>query len=123
MLSLALNLVWCPKYWRQILGGGVADELRELTEQIADEDGRQIVANEIMRGQVHLFMRVGVADVPASVGQAFKDRTAQVVRQKFPQPRNHPKVLWSPSYLAASVAHVPESTKRCAANQSDAAAS
>jgi putative transposase len=32
--------------------------------------------------------------------------------QEFPHLRKHAKVLWSPSYFAASVGYVSESTKR-----------
>jgi putative transposase len=36
--------------------------LRELPEQIADEHGWQIVANETMLDHMHLFVRVGATD-------------------------------------------------------------
>lgn len=110
--SLGLHVVWCPKYRRRILGGRVARRLSMLLEQIADEHGWQIVANEVMPDHVHLFMRVGPTDAPASVVRAFKGRTARRLRHEFPHLRNHAKVLWSPSYFAASVGYVSESTVR-----------
>ena len=60
----------------------------------------------------HLFVRVGPTDAPASVVRAFKGRTARVLRQEFPHLRRFAKVLWSPSYFAASVGYVSESTVR-----------
>jgi REP element-mobilizing transposase RayT len=77
--SLGLHLVWCPKYRRRILGGRVAARCGELLEQIAAEHGWQIVAQEVMPDHVHLFVRVGPTDAPASVVRAFKGRTARVL--------------------------------------------
>jgi putative transposase len=112
--SLGLHLVWCPKYRRRILGGRVAARCGELLEQIAAERGGQIVANEVMPDHVHVhvFVRVGPTDAPAQVVRAFKGRTAGVLRAVFPYLRNQAKVLWSPSYFAASVGYVSESTVR-----------
>jgi putative transposase len=110
--SLGLHVVWCPKYRRRIPGGRVGRRLSELLEQIADEHGWQIVAKEVMPDHVHLFVRVGPTDVPAQVVRAFKGRAARVLRQEFPHLRNHAKVLWSPSYFAASVGYVSELTVR-----------
>jgi REP-associated tyrosine transposase len=107
-----LHLVWCPKYRRRVLGGRIARRLDELLEQIAGEHDWQIVAKEVMPDHVHLFVRVGPADAPASVVRAFKGRTARVVRQEFPRLRNHAKVLWSPSYFAASIGYVSKTTVR-----------
>jgi putative transposase len=110
---LGLHVVWCPKYRQRILGGRVARRLSELSEQIADEHGWQIVAKEVMADHVHLFVRVGPTDAPASVVRAFTGRTARVLGQEFPHLRNQAKVSWSPSYFAASVGDVSESTVRC----------
>ena len=58
------------------------------------------------------------------VVRAFKGRTARVLRQGFPYLRRFAKVLWSPSYFAASVAYVSESTvRRYIEHQWDAVAS
>jgi putative transposase len=122
--SLGLHVVWCPKYRRRILGGRVARRLGELLEQIDAEHGWQIVAKEVMPDHVHLFMRVGPTDAPAQVVRVFKGRTARKLREEFPYLRNHAKVLWSPSYVAASVGYVSESTvRRYIEHQWDAVAS
>ena len=110
--SLGLHVVRCPRDQRRIPGGRVARRCAELLEQIAGERGWQIVAKEVMPDHVHLFVRVGPTDAPAQVVRAFKGRTARVLRAEFRHLRNHAKVLWSPSYFAASVGYVSESTVR-----------
>ena len=110
--SLGLHLVWCPKCRRRILGGRVAARCGELLEQIAAERGWEIVAKEVMPDQVQLFVRVGPTDAPAAVVRAFTGRTARVLRAEFAYLRRFARVLWSPSYFAASVGDVWESTVR-----------
>jgi len=58
------------------------------------------------------------------VVRAFKGRTARVVGREFPHLLWLAKVLWSPSYLAAAVGYVSESTvRRYIEHQWDAVAS
>ena len=54
----------------------------------------------------------GVCSLGLHLVRAFKGRTARVLRQEFPYLRQFAKVLWSPSYFAASVGYVSESTVR-----------
>lgn len=111
--SLGLRLVWCPKYRRRVLGGRVAAGCGEVLEQIVAEHGWEIVANEVLPDDEHLFVRVGPTDVPAAVVRAFKGRSVRVLGAEFPYLRRFAKVLWSPSYFAASVGYVSESRVRC----------
>lgn len=95
-----------------------------MLEQVADEHGWQVVAKEVMPDHVHLFVRVGSAAAPAGVVRAFKGRTARALRQEFSHLRRFAKVLWSPSYFAASVGYVSASTvRRYIEHQWDAVAS
>ncbi|MGH3674514.1 MAG: IS200/IS605 family transposase [Mycobacterium sp.] len=109
---LGLHVVWGPKYRCRIVGGRVARWCGELLEQIADERGWQMVAQGVMAGHVHLFVLLGPTDAPAQVVRAFLGRTARVLGGGFRHLRNHARVLWSPSHLAASVGSVSESTVR-----------
>lgn len=110
--SLGPHLVWRPKYRRRVLGGRVASRCGQLLEPVAFEHGCEIVAKAVMPDHVHLFVRVRPTDAAALVERAFKGRTAQVLRQEFPYLHRFAKVLRSPSYFAASVGYVSESTVR-----------
>ena len=82
-----------------------------------------------MAKEVHARSRapvrsVGPTDAPAQVVRAFKGRTVRVLRQEFAHLGAHSKVLWSPSYFAAAVGYVWESTvRRYIEHQWDAVAS
>lgn len=118
---LGLQLVWCLKYCRRVLGGRAAARCGELWEQICDEHGSEIVAKEVMADHVHLFVGVGSTDAPAAVVRAFKGRTARVLGGEFRYLDWLAKVVWSP-YLAASVGYVAESAvRRYLVHQWDAA--
>ena len=110
--SRGRHLVWCPKYRRRVLGGRVAVRCGQLLEQIAAEHGREIVAKEVMPDHGPLFVRVGPTDAPAAVVRAFNGRAAGVLRQEFRYRCRFARVWWSPSYVAASVGDVWESTVR-----------
>jgi putative transposase len=110
--SLGLHVVWCPRYRRRILGGCVAARCGQLLGQVAVAHGGEIVAQEVMPDHVHLFVCVCPTDAPAAVVRAFMGRTTRVLRQEFPHLRGFAKESWSPSYVAASVGDVSESTVR-----------
>jgi putative transposase len=109
---LGLHGVWCSNYRRRILGGRLAARCGVLLEQIAAEHGGPIAAKDVMPDHGHLVVGVGPTDAAAHVVRAFKGGTAGVLGQEFPHLRKSAKVVWSPSYLAASVGYVSESTLR-----------
>ena len=110
--SLGRHVVWCPKFRRGVGGGWAAVRCGELLEQIAGEHGGEIVAKDVMPDHVHVFVRIGPTDAPAAVVRAFKGRTARVLRTEYRYLRRFAEVLWLPSYFAASVGYVWESTVR-----------
>jgi putative transposase len=119
--SLGLDLVRCWRYRRRVLGEGVAARCGGLLEQVAAEHGWQIVAKQLMPDSVRLFAGVGPTDTPVVVVRAFKGRTTRVLRAEFAYLRWLAKVLWSPSYFAASVGYVSELTaRRCIEHQWEA---
>ncbi len=55
--SQKYHLVWCPKYRRKVLVGEIAEDLRSLLYQKAQELEVTIEALEIMPDHVHLFIQ------------------------------------------------------------------
>jgi putative transposase len=89
----------------------VAAGCGELLDEIATENGWQIVAREVMADHVHIFVRVCPTGSPAEVVRKLTGRTARVLRLEFPFLRRT-AVLWSTSYFMASVGYVSEATVR-----------
>lgn len=109
---LGLLVVWCLKHRCRVADGRVAARCGEGLEQVAGEHGWQIVAKEVMADHLHLLARVGPTDAPAAVVGTFKCRTARMPGAEFPYVRRLARVLWSASYLVASVGTVFESRVR-----------
>lgn len=108
--SLKYHLVWCSKYRRTVLVGTIADELRSLICQKAQELGVTIEALEIMPDHVHLFIESDPTEAPQRLANQFKGYTSRILRLKFPQLRSRIPSLWSRSYYVGSIGHVSEET-------------
>lgn len=110
--SLKYHLVWCPKYRRKVLVGEVAEELRRLLLQKAQDLSVTIRALEIMPDHVHLFIESDPTEAPQRLANQFKGYTSRVLREEFPQLRSRLPSLWSRSYYVGSVGYVSEATVR-----------
>ncbi len=108
--SLKYHLVWCPKYRRKVLVGVIAQELRSLLYQKAQELDVAIEVLEIMPDHVHLFIESDPTEAPQRLANQFKRYTSRRLRQKFPQLRSRLPSLWSRSYYVGSIGHVSEET-------------
>ncbi|WP_409468992.1 IS200/IS605 family transposase [Streptomyces sp. HC307] len=104
--DLGLHVVWCSKYRRPVLDGQVAERLRELIEQKADERGWHIVALDVLPDHVRLFLKHDPKASASHVANQFKGLTSRVLREEFPHLKSRLPTLWSSSYFAASVGAV-----------------
>jgi putative transposase len=110
--SLGYHLVWCPKYRRPVLGGRVADRLRELIAAKCVERGWSVEALEVMPEHVHLFTRCGPDASPARLAHQLKGATSRALRTAFPHLRLRLSTPWSKSWFVASVGRVVAATIR-----------
>ena len=96
--ALKYHMVWCPKYRRKVLVGEIAEELRSLLHQKAQELDGTIEALEIMPDHVHLFIQSDPTEAPQRLANQFKGFTSRMLRQKFSQLRSRLPSIWSSSY-------------------------
>ena len=54
--SLQYHLVWCTKYRKKVLRGGIDTECREMLEALAGEYRFRIMAMEVMPDHIHLLV-------------------------------------------------------------------
>ena len=89
--SLQYHLVWCTKYRKKVLRGGIDTECREMLEALAQEYKFRIMAVKVMPDHIHLLVDWG-----------------NLARRLFIR---HPELkeelwgghLWNPSYCAVTV--------------------
>ena len=90
--ELKYHLVWVPKFRVHILDSEVAEIIKEVFEQIAQEYEFHIDTMEVMEDHVHVFIEAPPRYAPAEVVQIMKSISAREVFKKFPKMR---KAMWS----------------------------
>lgn len=101
-------MVWSTKYRKKILIGDIAEYLKQLHEQIANEKGIMLREQEIMPDHVHLFITAHPKFSPSQIVKIFKGITAKELFEKFPVLRNQllKGHLWNPSYYCGTMGDV-----------------
>lgn len=110
--NIGYHLIWCPKYRRKALVGEVAERLKELLLQKAEEIEVEIAQMEIMPDHVHLFVKTTPANSPHFIVRQLKGYTSRVLRQEFPSLKSRLPSLWTRSYYCESVGHISGETIR-----------
>ena len=108
--TLKYHLVWCPKYRRKVLVDTVADDLRSLLYQKAEQLNVTVEALEIMPDHVHLFISAPPTEAPHRLANQFKGYTSRVLRGKYPELRSRLPSMWTRSYYIGSIGQVSEKT-------------
>jgi len=102
------HLVWPTKYRKPVLTGAIAEYLKSLHKQIAEERGLLLREEEIMPDHVHLFITAHPKWSPSQLTKIFKGITAKFLFEKFPELKlqlwkGH---LWNPSYYVGTMGDV-----------------
>ena len=103
--DLKYHLVWVPKYRKRILGEEVAEYLKGVFRQIAEEYGLSIDTLEVMEDHVHIFAEAPPKYSPAKVVQIMKSISAREVFKKFPKLKRAlwAGEMWNDGYFVRSV--------------------
>jgi putative transposase len=112
VFSLKYHLVWCPKYCRPVLTGGVERRLRGLLTDKAAALGMTVHALEVMPDHVHLFVEADPTRCVAEIVNRLKGSSSRVLRQEFSGLRSRLPCLWSRSCYAGTVGAVSEAVIR-----------
>lgn len=108
---LNYHFVWCPKRRRKVLVGSVAQRLREILEQVAEEKRVKILALEIQPDHLRLFVSCSPQMVVHKLVKAFKGRSSNLLRKEFPSLLRLPS-LWTNSYFVSTAGNVSSETIR-----------
>jgi putative transposase len=100
--SAKYHLIWCPKYRRRVLVGGVDERVKVIIGDVAAE----VIEVEVMPDHVHLLAEVPRAVALSRLVQVLKGRSSRRLRREFPWLRRLP-CLWSPSWFVSTVGGAP----------------
>ena len=105
--SCSYRVVWCPKYRRPVLVGGVDVRLKEILYQTAEELESEIIELEVMPNHVHLLCEVDPQFGIHSLVKRLKGRSSRLLREEVSCLRSRLPTLWTHAYFVASVGGAP----------------
>jgi len=103
------HLIWCPKRRRKVLVGPVHDRLKEIIEQVVDENAWKVLKLAIQPDHVHLFLRANPYTLPTDIARKIKGRSSHLLREEFPQLKRMPS-LWTRSTFYSTAGNVSRET-------------
>jgi putative transposase len=105
--SCKYHVVFCPKYRRKVLEPLIADRLKEIIRDVADETRSEILEMEVMLDHVHLLCEVDPQFGIAKFVRLAKGRSSRLLRQEFPKLKSRLPTLWTTSYFVSTVGGAP----------------
>jgi len=109
VFQCAVHVVWCPKYRRRVIGGGMEARLKQIIREVVDEKGAWLVELDTMPDHVHLLLEVDPQYGVHKLVKAIKGRTSRVLREEFPWLKTRIPTLWTNAYFVATVGGAPPS--------------
>ena len=110
VFNTAYHFIWCPKYRRKVLQGRIAERLKEILYEKAEELEVEIGSLEVLPDHVHLFVKAKPVHAPQFLANQFKGYSSFLLRKEFPELKKRLPTLWTRSYYVESVGHISEST-------------
>ena len=103
--SLQYHLVWCTKYRRKVLTGGLDAECKQMLRQLAEDYHFRIAAMEVMPDHIHLLLDCKPQFYIPDMVKIMKGNLARWLFLRHPELKKdlwggH---LWNPSYCAVTV--------------------
>jgi len=105
--SSKYHIVWCPKYRRKVLAGGVEKRLLELIHEAAAKYRAGVIALEIRPDHVHLLVEVDPQFGLHRLVKYIKGVTSHELRKEFVSLRTRLPSIWTNSYFCSTVGGAP----------------
>jgi len=105
--SSKYRVVWCPKYRRKVLAGGVEKRLLGLIHKAAARYRAEVIALEILPDQVHLLVEVDPQFGIHRLVKYIKGVTSHELRKEFVSLRTRLPSIWTNSYFCSTVGGAP----------------
>ena len=104
------HFVFCPKYRRKIfLIPNVEERFKDLTRQICQKLGIEILAMECHVDHAHLFLKCWPVHSPSDIMKNIKGASSHALREEFPQLKGMSS-LWTRSFFVSTAGNVSSET-------------
>ena len=103
--TIQYHIVWCTKYRHKILQGKVETSLKEIIQQIAEDNKFRIEEIETDLDHVHLLIDCSPQHYIPNMVKALKGVSARLLFKAHPEIKRQlwGGHLWNPSYFVATV--------------------
>lgn len=105
--SCKYHVVWCPKYRRKVLIGGIDERLKQIVHELAAELNVEIIEIEVMPDHVHALCEVDPQFGIHRFVKLLKGRSSFMLRREFPKLKSRLPTLWTNSYFVSTVGGAP----------------
>ena len=82
---IVYHIIWCPKRWRKVLQGQLAERSVQIVHEIAKERNWEVIRLAIHPDHVHLFIRANPYTLLTDIARTIKGRSSPLLREEFPQ--------------------------------------
>jgi putative transposase len=103
------HIIFCPKRRKKVLVGEVADRLKQIMHEVANEHEWQITTLAIQPDHVHLFIQSNPYTRPDDIARFIKGRSSHELRGAFPHLLTLPS-LWTRSTFYSTAGFVSQET-------------
>ena len=107
VFSCKYHVIWCPKYRRPVLVGGIAKRLKKIMAEAVAETTGEIIEMQVMPEHVHLLLEVDPQYGVHRLVKRIKGLSSRLLRTEFPKLRSRLPTLWSNSYFVFTVGGAP----------------
>jgi len=107
--SCKYHVIFCPKYRRKVLTAEIAERLKSIVREVADETRCEVIELEVMPDHVHLLCEVDPQFGVHKFVKLVKGRSSRYLRQEFPVLKSRLPSLWTNSYAVLTVGDAPRS--------------
>ena len=107
LYSCKYHVVFCPKYRRKVLVGGVDKRLKEIIYQVAKDLKCEVLELEVMPDHVHILCEVDPQFGIHKFVKRVKGVSSRLLRQEFPSLKSRLPTLWTHSYFVSTVGDAP----------------
>jgi putative transposase len=106
------HIVWSVKYRRHVLKQEVANRLKEILTDVADDKEFIIRTMEIMEDHMHIFVSAHPKISPSYIVKMSKGISGRLLLREYPKLRQKlwKGKLWNPSYYIETIGDISEAT-------------
>ena len=107
--NLNYHIVWIPKYRDPVLTGEVADRVRTILHEIADDKGIETLDLTVQPDHIHLFVSSPPKHSPSLLANWFKGISSRKYNHRHADHDNE-KIGWARGYYAGTAGQVSSET-------------